>query len=135
MKGLKFLGIILIIFLINGCSNSNLEKISYKEYMTLINNKETFILEVMRNDCSACTSLKPRLEEVAKEYNIEIKYIDTSSLNEDEYNKFSDMVYVKGTPTIIFYENGEEQSMATRIVGAVPKDKLITKFKDMGYIK
>lgn len=135
MKKLKFFGLILVIFLISGCSNSNLEKISYKEYKNLIDDKETFILEVMKNDCSACISLKPRLEEVAKEYNINIKYIDTSSLNENEYNEFNDMVYVKGTPTIIFYENGEEQSMATRIVGAVPKDKLITKFKDMGYIK
>ena len=92
-------------------------------------------MEVMRSDCSACTMLKPKLEEVAKEYNIKIKYIDTSSLTEDEYNEFSNMVYVKGTPTIIFYENGEEQTVATRIVGAVSKDKLITKFKDMGYIK
>lgn len=135
MKKLKFLGLILVIFLISGCSKSNLEKISYKDYQNLINNKETFILEVMSSSCPACDSLKPRLEDVTSEYNIDVKYIDVSKLSEKDYEEFIDIIDTTSTPTIIFYEEGQEQSMATRLVGAAPRNKIITKFKDMGYIK
>ena len=135
MKKVKFLVLILVIFLISGCSKSNLEKISYKEYQNLINNKETFILEVMRTDCSHCQTLKPKLEEVSKEYNINIKYINLNSLSKEELEEFVGIINTESTPTIIFYEDGEEKSMATRLIGSAPKDKIITKFKDMGYIK
>lgn len=135
MKKLKLLGLILVIFLVSGCGKSNLSKISYKEYKDLINNKETFILEVMSSSCSACDTLKPRLNDVINEHNINVKYIDVSSLSEDDYNEFTDIIDTTSTPTIIFYENGVEESIATRLIGAVPKNKIVTKFKDMGYIK
>lgn len=135
MKFIKFLSLVLILFILSGCNNSNLEKISYKEYKELIKNKETFILEVMSSECSACVTLKPRLEEVASEHNLKIKYIDTLKLNEKELNEFNSEVNVDGTPTIIFYENGVEESMATRLVGAASKNKIISKLKDMNYIK
>ena len=135
MKKLKFLGLILVIFLVSGCSKSNLEKISYKEYKNLIENNETFVLEVMRTDCSHCQTLKPKLEEITKEYDIKIKYINLNTLTEKELDDFIEIINTDSTPTIIFYEDGEEKSMATRLIGSAPKNKIITKFKDMGYIK
>lgn len=136
MKKIKVLIIILSIFFITGCgNNSNVESISLSEYNKMIKNKDTFILEVMRQSCSHCEILKPRLEEVAKEYNINIKSIDLDSIkNVIELEEFTEKTS-DGTPTIIFYEKGEEKSVAYRIVGSVTKQKLIEKFKDMGYIK
>ena len=137
MKKIKYLLLIFAFLLISGCSkNGNLDKISFNDYKNLIENKETFILEVMSSSCSACDVLKPRLEEVINKYDIEVKYIDAGNLTEDEYSEFAKMANHDGsTPTIIFYTKGGEETMATRIIGAVPKTKLIDKFTAMGYIK
>ena len=131
MKKLKFIFIIMVILLITGCSKGNIEEISYSEYQKLIDSKETFILEVMQDGCSACESFKPNLEKVLKDYNIEIKAINTSSLNDEQLSEFG----ISGTPTVIFYINGEEETTAARIIGSVSRDKIISKFKASGFIK
>lgn len=138
MKKIKILGIITAIFLLCGCSKNtrtNLEHINYQDYEKLINNKESFILEVMRTGCSACEALEPKLEEITEKYNINIKVIDTSKISKEDYDKLDSATNVSGTPTIIFYTKGEEKTTATRIIGSVTRDKLINKFTDMGYIK
>lgn len=132
MKKFKFILMIVgVLILVTGCSKSYIHNITYKEYQELIENKETFILEVMRNDCSACKSFKPNLEKVAKEYKIEIKTINTSKLTDKQLDEFG----ISGTPTVIFYIDGKEETTASRIVGSVSQDKIISKFKASGFIE
>lgn len=131
MKKIKLLLVIVGVILLTGCSKSNLKEISYSEYKKLIDSKETFILEVMREDCSACKSFKPNLEEVIDKYNIEVKYINTDNLSEDELDEFG----ISGTPTLIFYNDGVEETTASRLVGSVSQEKIISKFKANGFIK
>lgn len=132
MKKFKFvLMIIGVLIIVTGCSNSYIHNITYKEYQKLIENKETFILEVMRDDCSACKSFKPNLEKVANDYKIEVKTINTSKLTEEQLEEFG----ISGTPTVIFYIDGKEETKAARIVGSVSQDKIISKFKASGFIK
>ena len=40
-----------------------------------------------------------------------------------------------GTPTVIFYKNGKEETTAARIIGDTSKDKIVAKFKASGFIK
>ena len=131
MKKLKFILVLVGVLLITGCSKSNIKEISYNEYKNLIDNKETFILEVMREDCINCKNFKPKLNEVAKEYNIEVKAISTDNLSDEELDVFG----ISGTPTVIFYKDGKEETTAARIVGDTSKDKIIAKFKASGFIK
>ena len=131
MKKLKIGLLLICILCLTGCSKSYVKEISYDEYKKLVKNKETFILEVMREDCSACQTFKPKLESVAKEYEVEVKAISTDNLSNEELNEFG----ITGTPTVIFYIDGEEQTTASRINGSVNKDKIISKFKASGFIK
>ena len=87
MKKFKFLVILLALFLISGCSKSYLKEISYDEYKKLLEDKETFILEVMSDDCTACKDFRPKLAEVASEYQIEVKYINIDKLTADQYDE------------------------------------------------
>ena len=136
MKKLKYLFIVLVVFSIVGCSKaSGLENISYSEYKELISNKENFVLEVMRDGCSHCETLKPRLESVASEYNLDIKVINLAHLSDEDYIEFTKEIGTGATPTVIFYKKGEEKSVATRIIGSVSEEKIINKFKDNGIIK
>lgn len=134
-KILKLTVIILCLFIFIGCQKNYLTEISYSEYKDLIKNKETFILEIMRTDCSACINFKPKLEQVAKDYKLDIKYINTDNLSEKDYNSLFNETGISGTPTVIFYNDGIEETVASRINGSVSVNKIITKFKANGFIK
>jgi len=134
-KIFKLSFMLLIVFLLSGCSNKYLKEISYDEYKKLIENKESFILEVMSTDCSACKNFEPKLKEVTEEYKIEVKYINTSKLSKEETNRLYKKTGITGTPTIIFYTNGKEETKSSRINGSVSKDKIISKFKANDIIK
>lgn len=136
MKKYLKLGIIIIVtFILTGCTKNYVKEISYSEYEKLINNKETFILEIMRTDCSACINFSPKLKEVANKYKIEVKYINTDNITEEEYEKLELKTGITGTPTVIFYNDGEEITKSTRINGSVSVDKIISKFKASGFIE
>ena len=133
-KLLVVIGLFLLVF--TGCGKKGyMTEISYDEYHKLLNNKETFILEIMRTDCSACISFKPRITEVANEYKIEVKYINTDHLSEEEKDKLFEETGIKGTPTVIFYNDGIEDTVSSRITSSVSKEKIISKFKTNGFLK
>lgn len=131
----KIFMLIILVVIVTGCkSNSNLKEINYKEYKKLLENKETFALEVMKTGCSACEDFKPKLEEFVNDYGIEVKFINTKKLSKKDSEKLLDETGVSGTPTIIFYNKGVEETVASRIVGSVSVEKLVSKFKANGFI-
>lgn len=132
MKKFKIILGVMILFLLTGCGESKyLKEISYKEYEELIKNKESFVVEIMRDGCSACESFKPTLKEFTEEYKIEVKYINTDNLTDEEIDTFG----ISGTPTLIFYKDGVEQTVSSRLIGAVSKDKIVAKFKANEFMK
>ena len=130
-KNLKIFLLVIGILFLTGCSKNYIKEIDYNQYKELISSNKTFILEVMRDDCINCKNFKPKLNEVAKEYNIEIMSISTDNLSDEELDVFG----VSGTPTVIFYKNGKEETTAARIIGDTSKDKIVTKFKASDFIK
>ncbi len=136
MKRISKLFLVIALALITtGCGNKYLKEINYKEYHKLLDNKESFILEIMKTDCPYCEKLEPKLKEVANKYEIEIKVINTAHLSKKEVDKIYDETGISGTPTIIFYKDGVEETTASRINGNVSEEKLISKFKDNGIIE
>jgi thioredoxin 1 len=80
--------------------------------------------------CPPCKQLKPTIEALEKEYEgkIEIKSIDTDQ-NQDLARKFN----VQAIPTLVFLDaKGNELS---RIVGLVPRDTIVGRFKTHGFIQ
>lgn len=133
-KVFKFSFLCLLILFISGCEKNYMKEISYSEYEKLIEDKETFILEVMKTDCSACINFEPKIKAVANEYKLEIKYINIANLSDEEHDALTKKTGVSATPTVIFYNDGEEKTVASRINGSVSKEKIITKFKANGFI-
>ena len=85
----------------------------------------------MKNDCSACQGIRPKLKKITKKYKVEIKYIDLKKLSQEE----NDSLGVSATPTIIFYTNGEEETTTARIEGNISEKRIIEKFKASNFIK
>jgi thioredoxin len=80
--------------------------------------------------CGPCKELKPTIEALEQEYagKIEIKSIDVDQ-EKDLAVKFN----VQAVPTLVFLDkDGKELA---RIVGAVPKDTLVGRFKVLGFIQ
>jgi thioredoxin 1 len=80
--------------------------------------------------CGPCKEMKPTIEALEKEYagRIEIRSIDVDQ-NKDLAQKFG----VQAIPTLVFLDaKGNELS---RIVGLVPRDTIVGRFKTHGFIQ
>lgn len=123
----------LIYVIIN--NNSKLIKLNYTEIKEKIENKDNFVLCISATNCSHCQNYKPKLKKIANKYNIKIYYINKDKLTEEEYKEFkTKLSFDGGTPTIIFFKQGEEKTTATRIEGNVKIEKIIEKLKNNGFI-
>lgn len=122
---------------------------TYKEYMAIINGKNTVMTVFGRNTCGWCNKFKPVYNEVADEYNLDIYYIDSDSFNSTEYNKIMNSGLTIpalcsstkkevplsngfGTPLTIFTKNGKSINC---IGGYTNKTNLIQKLKEVNIIK
>ena len=133
----KIIIVLLIIIsslIITGCSNDEvIKEISYKELEEKINNKESFILELVQTGCSHCEEFSPRFKAILKTNNLKAYSLNLYNLTEEEIERFDNLTTVTGTPTVLFFEDGKETS--NKINGAVSNDKIKEKLKENGYIK
>ena len=132
----KIMAVILIVIstiMITGCSNNNtVTEINFKDLEEKINNKDSFILEVIQTGCSHCEEFSPRFRAVLKTNNLEAYSINIYNLSDEERKEFNDLVTISGTPTVIFFDKGKEKN---KISGAVSNEKLEEELKESGYIK
>ena len=128
------LGIVLVTHFVNK-EDSKLNYISVSELQEKIDNKESFMLVVSQTGCPHCEQYLPELESALNEYDFKAFIINLTNLNSDDAKTFSNMVKVTGTPTSIFYKNGEETTSLNRINGSVSKSNLIERLKSLGYIE
>jgi len=114
---------------------SYLVELSYSKVMEKIDNKDDFVLLFSQTTCSHCKNFKPKLSEVAKEYKLNIYYIEVDLLSEDERNSFKKYFSFEGTPQTVFVIDGYEKTAANRIVGDASTEKIISKLKSNGFIE
>lgn len=135
-KKIKFLLIGIFIVFLTGCGNSSntITEIDYSKLEDLIDNKESFILEIVQTGCNHCEEFSPRFTAVLKTNDLTAYSLNLYNLTEEEREKFSELTTsVTGTPTVLFFEDGKETS--NRINGAVDNEKIEEHLKDAGYIK
>lgn len=124
------------IFLLTGCEKiKTYQEINFDEYNKMIEEKQSFILFIGSETCSACQIYKKYLNEVIKDYQVKVKYIDLDKFTDDQYNKFKVKHSFTGTPTTIFINDGVEKSIYNRINGSEGYEQIVEKLKENGYIK
>lgn len=123
-RKIKYLLITILAIFLTGCSNSNvITDIEYSKLEELIDNKESFILEVVQTGCSHCEEFTPRFRAILKEENMEAYSINLYNLTEEDAEKFNKLTTsVSGTPTVLYFEDGKETSH--KINGAVSNEKI-----------
>ena len=113
---------------------SNVVLINYSELEKKVNNKDDFVLVITQEGCSHCKNYTPVIEKVSKKYNINIYDLSLTDLSDEESKKISTIANVSGTPTTVFFKNGNEESTLNRINGETSESKLVDKLKKLGYI-
>ena len=73
--------------------------------------------------CGPCKSIAPVLEELANEYSGKLK---VAKLNVDDNPQTPSSYNVRGIPNLVFFKGGK---VVDQIVGAVPKDQLLSVIK------
>lgn len=133
---MKKLVILLLPFLLLcGCGKSSYKEISFDTFEKLVENKESFILFIGAESCSHCVTYKTTINEVVKEYKVDIKYIDVDKLSTKQDSALKKVASYTGTPTTVFIEKGKEESTYNRIVGNRDFEYVINKLQKNGYIK
>ena len=131
---MKKILICLIAILLVGCGNPKYTEIGYEQLKTKLDNKDTFVLLLGSDTCSACASYETTMNKVMKDTKIEIFYVNLHLLSEEDYSKIYSKFVVNSTPTTIFIKDGKETTTYDRIVGAADYKTVVDKLKSLGYI-
>lgn len=129
---------------LSGCSKKEesvgkLSFITLTEYKTKLESKDDYVVVIGNVDCSACQQFKPVLEEINKNKNSEIFYvqIDNSKWSANEKSELLTVTKdafgfdVAGTPTTFIVKNGE---LEETVVGYKDYSVMIDLLVDNGII-
>lgn len=116
-----------------------LNKIDFKGYLEAIDSDDNTIVVYASSTCPACIYAKPILNEVAKENDVVINYLELDKIDSDDYEEFYntlDELKIDtedfGTPTTIIVKN---KKIIDVEVGAQNKEDAITFYKKHNLIK
>ncbi len=135
-KKILFVIVAVLLFVVTGCGKeTTYHEVSYDELGKMIKNKESFVLVIGSETCSACESYKPTMEKIITNYNIRVNYINVYQLTQEQKAGLIKYVYYANTPTTVYFVNGEATETHNHIVGAADYDKVLASLKKNGYIK
>ena len=115
--------------------DSYLVELTYAELAEKVKNKESFVLVYTQTTCAHCHDYKPILKRTLAKVELTAYEIVLDKLSKEDKAKLNDIANVSGTPTTVFIQNGQEINSSSRLVGIQQEEKLINKFKYLGYIK
>lgn len=134
-KMLYVLILIPLLIIVSGCGHKTYNEITYDELNKLIDNKESFVLFIGSTTCTHCDAFKVTLNKVIEKYNVDVKYIDISKIDDDKVSTIQAKFPFTGTPTTVFVTKGHEKDTLNRIEGESTYSEVVKILKENGYIK
>lgn len=110
-----------------------IKEISLNDVIDKQEDKDSFILYIKQTDCEHCKEFTPTLMSVLRENDIKAYALNLTDLTEEEMEIYTDTFDVNGTPTVLFFDEGNESLI--RIEGAQSKAKVESKLESTGFIK
>lgn len=109
---MKKLTVILFVMMmvLSGCSSDDgLEKVKAEKVMERLDNDESLVVVIGQSTCSACIQYIPVLEEVIKNYAVNLAYVEIDSDDKDDVTQLVEdhLKEANATPTTYFFKDGE----------------------------
>lgn len=112
------------------------KELNYKELTKKIEDKDSFLLLIKKDDCAYCDLFFPKIEKIINENKVEkAYYINTSNLSEKEYEELGSLIKYNGTPTTVFFDKGTEMDLWTRIDGNQTTKYIKNRLIKLNYLK
>lgn len=136
MKKIILASMLLVLF-VCGCSQklSGYTEISYNKLLKKMENGDTFPLVIGSSECSACANFKIVMDQFISKYQVEVFMIDILELSDDEYSQLKTDTSFSGTPTTVFYKDGQLTSFYNRIDKSETLEVVKDYFRNNGYIE
>lgn len=132
MKKRLFIIILMLVFVLTGCSSSKLKSLSYEELTKKLNDKETFIVYFSTEENN---SLEKKLSNVLEDNGLEGYRVNINKITAEEKNTLQ-LAIPYEDPSIVFIIEGRDPSKLSHITDEEILTKhLIEKLKDMNFIK
>jgi len=124
--------------------NSSIKEVSYQEYVEKKKSDDYSVFLLARDGCSHCQLYKPQVNEVARENNLTVYYLDVDNLSEEEFYDIHDNINalkdeyssdnnaVLPTPTTVIFKNNTE---IVSEVGNIGYDGFMNLLKNSGMVK
>ncbi|MFA5326290.1 MAG: FAD-dependent oxidoreductase [Prolixibacteraceae bacterium] len=85
---------------------------------------ENVLVDFFSTECPPCEAVAPKLESLEKLFGKEIKFV---KIYRQGNRDLADRLSVKGSPTLLFYQDGEE--VAARLTGGVKRSEIVRELK------
>ena len=128
------IGLIVLLNMDNEKDENYFVELEFNQVIEKIENKESFVLVLSQTTCSHCALYKPKIESVANDYKTYVYYLEIDLISASQTEELLEIVHYEGTPTTIFFIDGEEKTAATRINGDASIEKIVKKLKTNGFI-
>lgn len=125
--------LIIVAIVFTDSEDKYIKEISLSELTEKIEKKDSFILFIKQTDCSHCKSFTPKFVSALKENNLTSYALNITNLSEEDMKEYKKMFDVEGTPTVLFYKDGNKNIV--RIDGDQDKDAIVSKFKAVDFVK
>ncbi len=126
--------LLIVIAVIFSVDNSKyVHEVSLNEVTDKIDSKKDFILYIKQTDCEHCKAFTPNFISVLSENDIEAYSLNISNLSDEDQEKYNELFDVSGTPTVLFFTDGEQSLI--KIEGEQTKARIKSKIESAGFIK
>ena len=103
-----------------------MKEITAKEFKNEVLNGGKVAVDFYSSECPPCEALAPKFENLSKLYGEEIKFI---KIFRQENRDLAESLDVNGSPTVIFYDNGE--LVGDKLTGGIKRSELISNLNSL----
>lgn len=99
-----------MIAMLSGCSSDEgLKNTPAKEVVERLDNAESMVVVIGQSQCGACIEYKPILEEIIKNYTVNLVYVEFDTDNAEDVSVLIEkhLIEADRTPTTYFFKDGE----------------------------
>ena len=100
-------------------------QITDANFAETLNEGKPMVLDFWAEWCGPCRMVSPIIDELANEY---AGRVNIGKMNVDENDDVVAQFGIRNIPTVLFFKDGQ---MVDKIVGAMPKDKVVAKIESV----